>query len=258
MSKVVSIASQKGGVGKTTTAINLAGAISSRGKKVLIIDMDPQCGTVFGMGLRKDAIHSGVFNIIKDADRAEDVIHLTQFPSIDIIPFGMFDTISTESAYTMNQDEEEHLVEQIKSISSKYDFTFIDCPPGSGPFTKAALEASHSLIIPLQSEPLSLKTLPQLLKLIKTTKSINPDLNLEGILLTQYERSSPISKEVLQQVVNHFPKKTVIEIIIPYDESFSISYKTGKPLTLSDTPIAGASAYKLLADELIRGSISKN
>jgi len=258
VSKVLSIASQKGGVGKTTTALNLAGAISSRGKKVLLIDMDPQCGIIFGLGLKKDSISGGVYNIIQDRVEADSTVHLTTFPKIDLIPFGTFDNTKQNKIYKMTQDDISFFIKQVQNISQKYDFTLLDCPPGSGPITKAALQASDSLIIPLQSEPLALKTLPQLLKLIKITKSVNPDLTLEGILVTQYERSSPISKEVLLQVVNHFPKETIIEIIIPYDESFSISYKIGKPLTVSNMPIAGASAYKLLADEIIRGSISKN
>lgn len=258
MSKILSIASQKGGVGKTTTALNLAGAISSRGKRVLIIDMDPQCGIIYGLGLKKDSISGGVYNIIQDKAEADSVVHLTPFQNIDLIPFGTFDNAEQNKIYRMEADDISFFVEQVQSISNKYDFTLLDCPPGSGPITKAALEASDSLIIPLQSEPLALKTLPQLLKLIKITKRVNPNLKLDGILLTQYERSSPISKEVLQQVVNHFPKESIIEIIIPYDESFSISYKIGKPLTVSNMPIAGASAYKLLADEIIRGGISKN
>ena len=258
MSKIFAIASQKGGVGKTTSAINLAGAFSLRGKKVLIIDMDPQGGVVFGLGLKKESIMGGVYDIFKEKRNAADIVHLTSINNLDLIPFGSFSLPDQNKIYKNTDGENSYFLSQIQEISKKYDFILIDCPPGSGPLTKTALEIADSLIIPLQCEPLALKTLPQLLKLIKTIKSVNASLKLEGILLTQYERSSPISKEVLQQVVNHFPENTVIEVIIPFDDGFSVSYKIGKPLTLSETPIPGASAYKLLADEIINGEITKN
>jgi chromosome partitioning protein len=257
LSKILSVASQKGGVGKTTTTINLAGGLVQHHKKVLLIDMDPQCSIIFGVGLRKETILSGVYNIITDKQLAKNVIHLTSYNNLDLIPFGSFQTVDYKNVYSANNDN-FHFINEIKNISSKYDYVLFDCPPGSGPLTKLALECSDSLIIPLQCEPLALKTLPQLLKLIRMIKNINPLLNLEGILMTQYERSSPVSKEVLQQVVNNFPPNTVIEIIIPYDDSFSLSFKTGKPITLEPITTSGAAAYKMLAEEIINSSIRKN
>jgi chromosome partitioning protein len=258
LSKVFAIASQKGGVGKTTTTINLAGALIQLGKKVLIIDMDPQCGTIFGVGLKKDAVLSGVYDILKGRTKAQFVIHLTSYSKLDLIPFGSFKNTDHKRLYHFDDEDSRHFIDEIKNISQKYDFVLMDCPPGSGPMTRLALEVTDSLLIPLQCEPLALKTLPELLKLIRMTKSVNPQLKLEGILLTQYERSSPISKEVLQQVVNNFPQNTVIEIIIPYDESFSTSFKYGRPLTLEDNYTPGSAAYRMLADELIKNSIRKN
>lgn len=258
MSKVFAIASQKGGVGKTTSTINLAGALIHMGKKVLIVDMDPQCSTIFGVGLKKDNVLSGVYDILKGRTKAQFVVHLTSFAKLDLIPFGSFKNTDHKKLYNLDEGESKHFAAEIANISQKYDYILLDCPPGSGPLTRLALEVSDSLIIPLQCEPLALKTLPELLKLIRSIKSVNPDLRLEGILLTQYERSSPISKEVLQQVVNNFPQNTVIEIIIPYDESFSTSFKFGKPLTIDDNYTPGAAAYRMLADEIMKNSIRKN
>lgn len=258
MSKVFAIASQKGGVGKTTSTINLAGALIKNDKKVLIIDMDPQGGTIFGIGIKKDAVMSGVYDILKGRTKAQFVVHLTSYSKLDLIPFGSFKNTDHKKLYNVEDDESKHFITEVKNISAKYDFILIDCPPGSGPMTRLALEVSDSLIIPLQCEPLALKTLPELLKLIRTTKTVNPQLKLEGILLTQYERSSPISKEVLQQVVNNFPQNTVIEIIIPYDESFSTSFKYGRPLTLEDNYTPGSAAYRMLADEILKNGIRRN
>ena len=258
MSKALVIASQKGGVGKTTSTLNLAGALSRLGKKVLLIDLDPQCGLVFGIGLKKDGILSGVYDIFSENSSAEEVIHLTSYNNLDLIPFGAFKNTNQRDAYSPPDNERENFIDEIRKISQSYDYSIMDCPPGSGPLTRIALEASESLIIPLQSEPLALKTLPQLLNLIQITREVNPNLQLEGILITQYERSSPISKEVLQQVVNHFPSNTVMEIIVPFDNSFSSSFKSGRPLTLEDFYTPGAAAYKMLAEEIINNRIRKN
>lgn len=258
MSKVFAIASQKGGVGKTTSTVNIAGALIKMGKKVLVVDLDPQCSTIFGVGLKKENVLSGVYDILKGRTKAQFVVHLTNYSKLDLIPFGSFKNTDHKKLYDLGEEESQHFKNEIKSISEKYDFTLLDCPPGSGPLTRLALETSDSLVIPLQCEPLALKTLPELLKLIRSIRNVNPTLKLEGILLTQYERSSPISKEVLQQVVNNFPQNTVIEIIIPYDDSFSTSFKYGKPLTLDNDYSPGSAAYRMLADEILKNSIKKN
>lgn len=249
MGKVIAIANQKGGVGKTTTTVNLGASLSILGRKVLLIDLDPQGSLAQSFGIRKRKQHGGIFNILVNNATAEDQIHTTMLDSLEIIPANV-------SNY-----KEEHLLydnldltllkRKISPLFSKYHYILIDCPPTLGVLTYSALVAVQSLIVPLQTEFYAVNTLGSLFQTSRHIKNDhNPELGLEGILLTMVDMRTQVAKEIIQIIRQNFQQK-VFDSWIPRNSTLVKVPDHGKPAILFDLNSKGAKAYLNLAREII-------
>jgi len=254
MNKVIVIANQKGGVGKTTTVINLTHALALKEKKILIIDMDPQgnAGVCFNIDIRScKTIYDALIN---ELSLSEIILH-TDFSNIDFVPSN--DALSGAQIELVNVIAREQVLKNIlQPYIEKYDYIFIDTPPSLCLLTINAFTAAHSILIPIQCEYLALEGIAQLLKTIKLVKhSLNPDLSIEGVCLTMYDTRTNLSKEVMENVVGHFKEKTY-KTIIPRNIKLSEAPSFGKPITTYSPESPGAVAYKKLAEEFIIKNIT--
>lgn len=248
--KIIALANQKGGVGKTTTTINLGSYLAELGKKVLIIDIDPQGNAGSGLGLEIASIKNTVYQWLISEENLNECIQKTVVPNLDIIPANI--DLSGFEIDVRDLPESDHILKKrITSLNLSYDFILIDCPPSLGLLTINALTAADSVLIPLQCEYFALEGLTQLLRIIKLVQGkLNPTLQLEGVLLTMYDSRTRLSTQVVQDVRSHFGKQ-VYEVIIPRNVKLSEAPSFGKPIGLYDGSSTGAVAYKKLAKDLI-------
>ena len=249
MRKIISISNQKGGVGKTTTTINLGASLASIGKKVLIIDFDPQGNSGSGLGIEINKLKNTTYEILLGSISIEDSIKQTEVENLDIIPSNInLSGIELDLANEENREYKlkEHLVKVIKD----YDFILIDCPPSLGILTINALVAAHSVMITLQTEYFALEGLSQLMRIISMIQQkLNPNLILEGVLLTMFN-NTVLAKQVVEDVENHFGKK-VYNSVIPRNIKLSEAPSYGIPVNLHEPDSSGAKSYKKLALEFI-------
>lgn len=251
MGKIISIANQKGGVGKTTTAVNLSASLAVAEKKVLLIDFDPQGNATSGLGVEKEKVGFTVYHALIGKIKAEDVIRHTVVPYLQLMPSNA-DLIGAEIELVDVGGREFRLKEAIKDIVSRYEYVFIDCPPSLGLLTVNALVASDSVIIPLQCEYYALEGIGQLLKTVRMIRqALNPSLSIEGILLTMFDSRTSISHQVEREVREHFNTK-VFKTIIPRNVRLSEAPSFGKPVLLYDIKSKGAYSYLQLAREFLR------
>ncbi|MDD5474943.1 MAG: AAA family ATPase [Syntrophales bacterium] len=251
MRKIISIANQKGGVGKTTTAISLAAALASEEKRTLLIDADPQGNATSGLGINKAEIRDkNVYHaMIGDAD-ACDVITSTSVPLLDIMPSTQ-DLIGVEVEFVTMKNREQKLKNILRNIDRPYDYIIIDCPPSLGFLTVNSLVASDYLIIPLQCEYFALEGLGQLLNTVKLVQvRLNPSLSLAGILLTMFDVRNGISHRVAEEVRKYFGSN-VFSTIIPRNVRLSECPSYGLPITLYDSASRGAISYIQFAQEIL-------
>ena len=251
MSKIIAIANQKGGVGKTTTAINLGALLAHAGKKTLLIDIDPQGNAGSGLGTNVMSLEKTTYQLLLDLVNVEEVTIKTKINNLHLMPSNI-DLSGIEIDLKDDPQKEFCLKNKIMPLKSSYDYILIDSPPSLGLLTINALAASDSVMVPLQCEYFALEGLTQLLRIINLTqKEINPTLQLEGVLLTMYDSRTKLSSQVVQDVREHFKDK-VFEIIIPRNIKLSEAPSFGEPIHLYDSDSMGAIAYQKLVKELIQ------
>lgn len=250
MSKTVSILNQKGGVGKTTTAVNLSACIGDKDKKVLLVDVDPQGNTTSGFGIDKRKTKLSSYDILVGEEKAENVIIHTEFKNIDIIPSNM-DLAGAELEIIDKKGRESLLKNALAPVWDKYDYVFLDCPPSLGLITLNALTASDTFLVPIQCEYYALEGLSQLMSTVRQIKRLyNPYIELEGVLLTMYDGRLNLTRQVVEEVKKFFPKK-VYSTTIPRNVRLSEAPSFGQPIIYFDRSSKGSEAYNALADEFL-------
>ena len=250
MGRVISIANQKGGVGKTTTCINLSACLANMGKKVLTIDMDPQGNTTSGLGIVKDKLDVTLYSLLLGEVFIEQAIVKTPVENLSLIPSNM-DLAGAEIELIAFEQREYILKKIIDNAKYLYDFVLIDCPPSLNLLTLNALTASDSILVPIQCEFFALEGLTQLLHTISLVqKGLNPFLEIEGVVFTMYDARTNLSMQVVDEVKQHLPKD-VYRSIIPRNVRLSEAPSHGLPISMYDERSKGAEAYALLAEEVV-------
>ena len=255
MGKIISIANQKGGVGKTTTAINLSTVLAKKGKKVLMIDADPQGNGTSGVGVDKDQQFS-VYDVLIEDIEIENTLQKTQVRNLDLCPSNI-NLAGAEVQLVSMENREYKLKEKVDKIKDKYDFIIIDCPPSLGLITLNAFTASDSVLIPVQCEYYALEGLGQLLNTIELVKKrMNKSLRVEGALLTMYDARTNLSNQVVKEVKKNFGDR-VYKHVIPRNVKLSEAPSYGMPITIYDPRSKGAKAYEKFAKELLKNNSNK-
>lgn len=251
MAKTVSILNQKGGVGKTTTAVNLSAAVGNKGFKVLLADIDPQGNSTSGYGINKRGIKKSSFDVLTGQADASEVIISTAFDGVDIIPANM-DLAGAELEIIDMPHRESILKKALAPVWEKYDFIFLDCPPSLGLITLNALAASDTFLVPIQCEYYALEGLSQLMNTArKIKKAYNPYLDIEGVLLTMFDGRLNLTQQVVTEVKKFFPKK-VYASTIPRNVRLSEAPGFGQPIIYFDRGSKGSQAYLSLAEEFLK------
>lgn len=250
MGKIISIANQKGGVGKTTTSVSLSAILAKKGKKILMIDMDPQGNGTSGLGIDKNVKFS-VYDVIIDDVEIENTIKKTEIENLDVCPSNI-NLAGAEVELVDMEEREQRLKSKLDKIKEKYDYIIIDCPPSLGLVTLNAFTASDSVLIPVQCEYYALEGLGQLINTINLVKKhINKSLYIEGALLTMYDARTNLSNQVVKEVKRYFEDK-VYKVVIPRNVKLSEAPSYGMPITLYDKRSKGAKCYEKLAKEFLK------
>lgn len=250
MSKVIAVFNQKGGVGKTTTNVNLSASIGKMGKKTLVLDLDPQGNTTSGYGVDKNTVENTIYEVILDNLDIKQAIINTEFENIDIIASAT-ELAGAEIELTSMEDREYVLKNAIEEIRNDYDYIFIDCPPSLGMLTINCLTAVDSVLIPIQCEYYALEGVSQLMETIKLVKSrLNPHIDIQGVVLSMFDGRANLSIQVVEEVKKYF-KGSVYTTLIPRNVRLAEAPSHGKPVIYYDTRCKGSLAYLELAEEFI-------
>ncbi len=253
MGRVIAIANQKGGVGKTTTSINLSAALAERGKKVLVIDTDPQGNTTSGFGLDKNEIENTIYELMIGECNVEEAIKknvVEDLEGVDIIPSNV--NLAAVEIELIDADQKEYILrEAISSIKDNYDFIVIDCPPSLSMLTVNAMTTANTVLVPIQCEYYALEGLSQLVHTVNLVKDrLNPELEMEGVVFTMFDSRTNLSLQVVENVKEHI-QENVYKTIIPRNIRLAEAPSYGLPINIYEPKSAGAEAYRLLADEVI-------
>ena len=253
MAKVISVFNQKGGVGKTTTNVNLCAALALKGKRVLSVDIDPQGNSTSGFGFDKNNLENTIYDILIEEFDINKVIHSTEIKGLDLIPSNI-QLAGAEIELTNTRYREKTLKEKLNLIDENYDFIIIDCPPSLGLLSLNALTASHSVLIPIQCEYYSLEGVGQLIDTVKLVKkNLNPKLDIEGVLLNMYDGRTNLSAQVVEEVKKYFKNK-VYRTVIPRNVRLAEAPSFGQPIMLYDENSKGSEAYMKLSEEIIKNN----
>lgn len=250
MSKVIAIFNQKGGVGKTTTNVNLSACLAKLGKKILVIDIDPQGNSTSGLGINKNTIEMSIYDALVDKVDIRETVMPTNIKNLDIIPSNV-ELAGAEIELTKSGARESALKNAVQPIMDEYDYVFIDCPPSLGLLTINALVAANSVLIPIQCEYYALEGVSSLVDTIRLVKkSLNPEVEIEGVVLSMFDGRTNLSIQVVDEVKNYFKGK-VYSTIIPRNVRLAEAPSFGIPIIDYDSNSKGAQAYMELAEEFI-------
>ena len=253
MGKIISIANQKGGVGKTTTSINLSAALAAQGKKVLIIDTDPQGNTTSGFGVEKNELDNTVYELMLNECTIKECILEDVIPNMDMLPTNV--NLAAIEIETIDVANKEYILKnEIDWIKDKYDFILIDCPPSLSMLTVNAMTAADSVLVPIQCEYYALEGLSQLIHTINLVKSrLNEDLEMEGVVFTMYDSRTNLSAEVVENVKENLDEH-IFDTVIPRNIRLAEAPSFGQPITIYDPKSAGSVSYLSLAEEIIKAN----
>ena len=250
MGRTIAIANQKGGVGKTTTAINLSACLAEKGKKVLAVDMDPQGNMTSGLGVDKDSVENTIYNLIIGEAKMEEVMIKDVLENLDIIPTNI--DLSGAEIELLDVEEKEYIVRnEIDKIKDNYDFIIIDCPPSLSMLTINAMTTADSVLVPIQCEYYALEGLSQLIHTVELVRDrLNPKLTIEGVVFTMYDARTNLSLQVVENVKDNL-EQTIYKTIIPRNIRLAEAPSYGIPINKYDPKSAGAESYMRLADEVM-------
>ena len=253
MGKIIAIANQKGGVGKTTTSINLSSCIAAKGKKVLVIDIDPQGNTTSGFGIEKNELENTIYELILGDCSIEDCIIKNIFPNISVLPSNVY--LAGSEIELIGVEKKEYILRnEVDWVKDRYDFIIIDCPPSLSLLTINGMTTADSVLVPIQCEYYALEGLSQLIHTINLVKErLNPDLDMDGVVFTMFDARTNLSSQVVENVRNHLSQK-IYNTLIPRNIRLAEAPSYGMPINLYDPKSSGSESYMSLADEVIENN----
>ena len=250
MGRIIAIANQKGGVGKTTTSINLSACLAEKGQRVLVVDIDPQGNTTSGLGVEKTELENTVYELILGEVELDECLIKNVIDNLDVLPSNV-NLAGAEIDLIGVENREYILKNKLAEIEDKYDFIIIDCPPSLTMLTVNAMTTANTVLVPIQCEYYALEGLSQLIHTINLVQQrLNPDLEMEGVVFTMYDARTNLSLQVVENVKANL-KQTIYKTIIPRNIRLAESPSHGLPINLYDSKSAGAESYRLLADEVM-------
>lgn len=253
MGKIIAIANQKGGVGKTTTSINLSAALAEKGKKVLMIDTDPQGNATSGFGIEKNDLDNTVYELMLNECSIQECIINEVLPNLDVLPTNV--NLAAIEIETIDVDQKEYILKnELDWVKDKYDYILIDCPPSLSMLTVNAMTAADSVLVPIQCEYYALEGLSQLIHTINLVKTrLNAALEMEGVVFTMYDSRTNLSAEVVENVKENLDER-IFETVIPRNIRLAEAPSFGKPITIYDPKSSGSVSYLALAEEIIKAN----